>query len=412
MGVQAKLLKGMLYAKGLRFGELDGYERVIAGIFGRPDRPPIFLQPYTYAMSMHGLSSRRFFTEPAPFINASYNIAAYFGADNWSPTFDFYNIEAEAMGQKLVWRERSEPDVDTREPLVASRDDLKKLKPPVAGRSGRMPYVLESYKRYQEVTGIPPIAYACAPFTLAVLVRGYVNFVRDMRRDPAFAHTLLEFLSMEVVCPWIDRMAEVTNTSMVVMDDAWASAPNATTQMMREFCLPYTEKVIRTTNSAMRTVMGTGSWGEKEVADPREILDIKMEMLTAGNSLKALRPFYLLVWNEDYEVVGIPKIRAYAEEKGVCLLLNIRPDLIEEGPVERIVENVAKVIGEGAGDGRFGLLINLVPVGTPVEHVHAAVGAAKQFGTYPVGRLEPEDFRMPSFASFDEWVRKEGLKVE
>ncbi len=411
MGVTAKLLKGTLYAKGLRFGELDSYERVIAGIFGKPDRAPIFLQPYTYAMSMHALSARRFFSEPVPFVNASYNTATYFGADSWSPVFDFYNIELDALGQKLIWRENTEPDVDTRQPLVASEDDFKKLKPPVAGKSGRMPFVLESYRLYEEVTGIPPIGYACSPFTMAVLIRGYVNFLRDMRRNPAFAHSLLEFLSMEVVCPWIDKIAEVTNTSMVVMNDAWASAPNMTTPIVREFCLPYLEKVIRATNSAMRTVMGTGSWGEKEVADPREILNIKMEMLTAGNSFKALRPFYLLVWSEDYEVVGIPKIRAYAEEKGVCLLLNIKPALIEEGPVDRIVENVVKLIGEGAGNGKFGLLINLVPLGTPVEHLHAAVAAIKQFGAYPVGRLERADFRMPSFAPFDEWVRKEGLPV-
>jgi uroporphyrinogen decarboxylase len=412
MGVTAKLMKGTLYGMGLRFGELDGYERLIAGIYGRPDRVPIVLQPYTYAMAMHGLSARRFFTEPEPFINASRNMAVYFGVDFWSPVFDFYNIELDALGQKLIWREKSEPDVDTREPLVSSEDEFKRLKPPVAGKSGRMPYVLEAYKRYMDIMGVPPMAYACSPFTMAVLIRGYVNFLRDMRRNPQFAHRLLEFLSMEVVVPWIDKMVEVTGTAIVVMSDAWASAPNMTTPMVREFCLPYVEKVIRATNSAMRTVMDSGSWGEKEVADPREILDVKMDMLTPGNSLKALRPFFLLVWNEDYEVVGIPKIRAYAEEKNVCLMLNIRPDLIEEGPVERIVENVAEVVGKGAGKGRFALLINLVPVGTPVEHAQAAVAAARQFGRYPVGGIKPSEFAMPSFRQFDEWLRADGLPVE
>ena len=114
MGLTAKLLKGTLYAGGLRIGKLDGYERLIAGIYGRPDRVPIILQPYTFAMAQHGLPARRFFTEPEPFVNASRNTAAYFGADSWSPIFDFYNIELEALGQKLIWRENSEPDVDTR----------------------------------------------------------------------------------------------------------------------------------------------------------------------------------------------------------------------------------------------------------------------------------------------------------
>jgi len=33
-----------------------------------------------------------------------------------------------------------------------------------------MPYVLESYERYADLMGIPPMAYACSPFTMAVLI--------------------------------------------------------------------------------------------------------------------------------------------------------------------------------------------------------------------------------------------------
>jgi len=65
-------------------------------------------------------------------------------------------------------------------------------------------------------------------------------------------------------------------------------------------------------------------------------------------------------------------------------MLNIRPDLIEQGPPQRIAGTVRKVIMEGAGGGRFVLLINLVPTGVLVEYVHAAVAAAKRFGAYPI----------------------------
>ena len=411
MGVITKLLKGTAYARGVRVGHLDGFERLIAGIYGRPDRVPVILQPYTYAMAMHGLTSDVFFRQAVPFINASSNMANYFGVDFWSPVFDFYNIEPDALGQKLIWRENSEPDVDTSNPLIAAQADLDRLKPPVPGVSGRMPFVLESYRRYMDLMGLPPMCYCCSPFTMAVLVRGYVNFLRDMKRAPAFAHRLMEFLSMEVVVPWVDKMVEVTNASIVVMSDAWASAPNMTTAMVREFCLPYVQKVIKATNSPMRTVVDSGSWGEKETADPREILDIKMEMM-AGNPLKALRPFFLLVWNEDYEVVGIQKIRKYAEEEKVCLMLNIRPNLLEEGPREAIVRTVKGLIHEGAGDGRFVLLINLVPVGTPVENVHTAVAAVKQYGTYPITPgFEDDALEPPEFEAWDSWLRRAGLPV-
>jgi hypothetical protein len=412
MAVMMKLNKAILYSHGLHLGRLDGFERLIAGIYGTPDRVPVIVQPYTYAMGMHGLSAKTFFSEPRPFIHASWNMAQYFKIDFWSPVFDFYNIELDALGQKLIWRDRSEPDVDTSDPLIKTEEDLKRLRPPQPGLDGRMPYVLESYKLYMDLMGVPPMGYVCSPFTMAVLIRGYVNIIRDMRRNPAFVHRLMEFLSMEVVVPWIDKLVEATNAAIVTMSDAWASQPNVTTEMVREFCLPYIEKIIRATNSPLRTVLDTASWGERSVQDPREVLDLKMDMMVPGNTFKALRPFFLLVWNEDYEEIGIPLARNYAAEKKVGLLLNLRPNLIEEGPPEAIVNNVRKLIGESAGKGRLVLLINLVPIGTPVEHVHAAVAAIKQFGAYPIAPdLDGTEFLMPEFIPFEDWLKKEGLPI-
>ncbi|MFW6113854.1 MAG: uroporphyrinogen decarboxylase family protein, partial [Actinomycetota bacterium] len=157
MGMMMKLNKALLYAWGLRLGQLDGFERLIAGIYGRPDRLPVITQPYTYAMGLHGLAGHRFFSEPEPFVNASYNMATYFGFDFWTPVFDFYNIELEALGQKLIWRDRSEPDVDSSNPLIKGEEDLSGLRPPTPGRDGRMPYVLESYRRYMDLMDVPPM---------------------------------------------------------------------------------------------------------------------------------------------------------------------------------------------------------------------------------------------------------------
>ena len=222
----------------------------------------------------------------------------------------------------------------------------------------------------------------------------------------------MEFLSMEVVAPWIRTLIRETGTSIVAMSDAQASPPIVSPKMIREFCLPYIEKIVRATSTPQCTVSDTGTWGESKVKDPKLMLDIKMDMMRSGNRLHSLRPYYLLVWQEDYEKVGIPAVRAYAEEKKVCLMLNIKPLLIESGPVEEIAESVRNVMRDGAGSGRFAFLINMVPPGTPVEHVHAAVAAARQFGRYPIGS-DPDRmvFRKPAFEPFDSWVKKNGLDV-
>jgi hypothetical protein len=119
-----KLAKGILYGKGVHLGTLDGYERLIAAIYGTADRVPVILQPYLYAMYLKGLSSQRFFREPIPFIHASYNTARYFGVDAFSPVFDFYNIEAEALGQSLTWDEQREPAVNSYDFLIKEKKDL------------------------------------------------------------------------------------------------------------------------------------------------------------------------------------------------------------------------------------------------------------------------------------------------
>ena len=49
-------------------------------------------------------------------------------------------------------------------------------------------------------------------------------------------------------------------------------------------------------------------------------------------------------------------------------------DLIEAGPPAKIAATVADLIRQGGGDGRFVLLINLVPVGAPVvSQAHVAL---------------------------------------
>ena len=412
MRAMIKQGRALAYARGLRLRKPDGYERLVAGVFGTPDRIPLVAHPYTYAMDMHALTARTFFTQPRPFVHACSNFARYFAIDFWSPSFDFCNIELEALGQKLIWSERGEPRVDASHPLLASEGDLSRLRPPRPGKDARMPFVLESYRRYLDLVGIPPVAHACSPFSMAALARGHASFLQDMRGNPAFAHRLMEFLSMEVVVPWIERMAEVSGASLVVMCDPWASHPGVTADLTREFCLPYIEKVVRATGSPLRTVTDTGSRGERAAGNPREALDLKMEMAAAGNRLKSLRPLFLLVWDEDYEEVGIPLVKGYAEERKVCLLLNLRPELIASGPPEAIVEGVRGLVREGAGEGRSALLIDRVPRGTPVEHVHTAVAAARQFGVYPIiPDLHTQTFLPPECIPFEEWWRRDGLPV-
>jgi uroporphyrinogen-III decarboxylase len=343
-------------------GRPDGYTQFSAALFGVTDRIPVVVQPGLYAMALHGLSSRRFFCEAETFVHASHNMAVYFDFDGWSPIFDANNIEAEALGQPLVWREGMEPWVDSDNLLLKERIDLDRLTPPIPGQSGRMPFVLESYQRFAELTRTAPVCASCAPFTLAAQLRGTKTLIMDMYRDPGFVDRLLTFLSQEVVVPWIRKLSADTGASAVVMWDAEARPPIMSPSLIRRFCLPHVEAVIQATRSAACMVIDAAAWGEDQVADHGETLEIK----------------------------------AYAGRQQVSRVLNLQSDTFRAGSAGQVVDAVCKLLEEGEQDGSAVLLINHIPVGTPVEHVHAAVAAARQFGLLPInGPLDRQAFRNP-----------------
>jgi uroporphyrinogen-III decarboxylase len=268
--------------------------------------------------------------------------------------------------------------VDSDNLLLKERVDLDRLAPPIPGHSGRMPFVLESYQRFANLTGVSPVCACCSPLTLAAQVRGTKTLIMDMYRDPAFVDRLLTFLGQEVVVPWIRKLIESTGASAIVMWDAEARPPIMSPSLIRRFCLPHVEAVIRETSSPTCAVIDAAAWGEEQVADHGETLEIK----------------------------------AYASRQKVSRVLNLRPDVWCVDSAGQVVDAVCQLLEEGEQDGSAVLLINHIPVGTPVEHVHAAVAAARQFGVLPInGLLDRQPFRNPQTVPFQQWMRQRGLVV-
>jgi len=50
---------------------------------------------------------------------------------------------------------------------------------------------------------------------------------------------------------------------------------------------------------------------------------------------------------EDYEEIGIALVRSYADENKVCLMLDLAPSLIEQGPPQAIADAVRKGMRRG-----------------------------------------------------------------
>lgn len=373
----------------------QGMEEVAASIRRRLEKLragesgiPVGAQMHDHAAYLARVPVLKFYTEPRLYVETMLRAVDYYQLDVPMCLSDVYNIEAEALGQRMVYRDHCMPEIDYTEPLVQGPQDLSRLKAPDPYRDGRMPRVLEINHYFQEVTGLWPALAFCAPFSLAVGVRGYYNLVRDMRKDPSFAHALLEFLTMEALVPWLKILAKespggaspYSPEAFLPVDapiarkaisafgaDAWASVPVVDLKILREFVLPYVLKLQET----LGEIHVAGWWGESHLpgSGPEEMLEMKVQCL-GGKALLILDP--------DVDKLGPARFRAFSAPRGVALILGLDANLLRDGPIEEIAARVRRYIKEGFSEAGLFLFLNNLPADTPPAHVKAAVSATKQ----------------------------------
>ena len=108
---------------------------------------------------------------------------------------DVYNVEAEALGCRVVYFEDSNDCPGIAEPIVNSAADLTKLHIPEPQRDGRMPLYLGVARQLQAELGGEMILRGAVtgPYSMAAQLIGAENFVLLTIEDPRFARQALEF---------------------------------------------------------------------------------------------------------------------------------------------------------------------------------------------------------------------------
>ncbi|MBU2550643.1 MAG: hypothetical protein KKB20_19700 [Proteobacteria bacterium] len=367
-----------------------------------PARPvAILAQCNDHPARLAGIPAPRFFTDAEVFARTQVLVQAYYGFDVLVAPWDVYNIEAEALGQKLVYHDQGIPDAVRNEPLIRTQADLDRLRPPDPYRDGRMPWVHQVIKRFAELTGRPARAYFCAPFSLAVNIRGYENLLEDIYDSPEFVHRLFTFLCDEVLAPYIQSIRDVSGYPDLPADgnDAWASPPMISPDMVDEFVVAYT---LRLREKAGTRVVTRGNWGDSHCRDLERFLDQKLEC----------SPGFLGVLDPDLHAIGAERIKAFADKRRVHVTAGIDARLLREGPVEAIVDRVKQYIDAMARDGRGVVMLNQIPAETPPEHIHAAVAACRAYGRFPMpDNLDEVAFELPRRESFAEFLRLKGESI-
>ncbi len=356
-------------------------------------------QSNDHSAHLAGISTKRFFTDAQTFAKTQLLISEYYQVDVPSNFWDVYNVEAEALGQEIIYPEDGIPDVDRTRPLIRTPADLDRLKPSDPYKSGRLPWIQAVNRYYLEMTGKLDRVYFTAPFSLAVNIRGYENLVGDMYARPDFVHRLFKFLCDDVLGPHIEALRSEAGMPDLMMDgrDAWASPPLITLDMMDEYVVTYTERLRAQLGD---NVITRGNWGDAKSGDPERFF---------GQKLRC-SPGALSVLDPDLHAVGPDRVKEFANRSDVVVAAGVDAALLKDGPVEDIVARIKFYIDRLARDGRCMIHLNQIPADTPPEHIHAAVAACHTFGSLPVGEdLNAVAFEVPQRESFSEFLQNKGI---
>jgi uroporphyrinogen-III decarboxylase len=364
-----------------------------------PAAVPILAQINEHVFRLFGADMREAYTNAGKFVEMNLAVFEYYGLDLPGFYYDIYNIEAEALGQRLNWDPRRMPDIDRGNPLLREPRDLDRLKPPDFRKAGRMPFVLEVMKRCHD-RGVPVRIRFCSPFSLAVNVRGIENLLLDILTAPPFAHRLLKFLTEEVLMPWVQAQREAIGKPEAFGNgaDAAASPPLVNVEILGEFVAPY---VLRM-NEKIGNVSSMGYWGYsylyRDPAKFRRMLEL----------MAAMSPGLLMCLDPDVNRTGPEPYVQFARERKMPMMIGIDTVLLQEGPREKIIDRCRRYVLAGSQAERLTIFLNDVSVNTSPENLHAAIAAVRQFGKLPVEERPPESFRMPDIIPFASFMERRG----
>jgi len=328
---------------------------------------PFSAQMHEFAMREGGIPGNEFYTDAKKLVRGVLETCRDFKFDTPFLLWDVYNVEAEALGAKLVLFEDMAPAIDNVEPLIRDERDLARLKAPDPYSSGRMPMIMEALHEYRALTGVTPPPCYCAPFTLASHCLTFENLIVQIKTNPGFVHRVMEFLVDEVIAPYMNALlTEFPDAPVADGSDAVASLPFITQDMLEEFALAYIERLQRQT---IKPAICDNWWGDSHTKDLEGIWQQKLRAT----------PDYLKVQDPDLFVVGADSVVDYAIEHDLPFTLGVDNNILQNGPFDEIEKRIHEYMEAAERSGKGTLYLCSLSAVTPAENVRFAIDCIHRF---------------------------------
>jgi uroporphyrinogen decarboxylase len=337
-------------------------ERTVAALTGKPyDRIPVNLLISDHAARVIGVSVGDYNQSAQLLAKGQIEAWRRYGADNVNTGPGLTGI-AEAIGSRIAFPD-STPYVT--ENVVKEEADLDRLSVPDPEKAGRLPLFLEAATKVLHEVGdqVGLAMTTSGPFTTAAAIRGTDRFLRDLHKNPQFAHRLLRLATDSILR---FAAAAIGVGARIGLADPTASGTMISPKQFREFALPYLNEVTSGITQLSGFAPSLHICGNTSKIWP-EMADTGVSVLSLDDAV-------------DLEAAKI------AVGSRVALLGNIRPTAaMYLGTPDDVRDNVRECLAK-AWDTPKGYILGLgcgLPIDTPPENIHALVRAARDLGRWP-----------------------------
>ncbi len=340
--------------------EMTPVERSAAIKSGRSyDRIPCSPMVAEHVIWSTGITVKDYLYNPKLAAEAQARAFEFFGYDSVSVSPDHHGF-AEAMGCKFSYTDYERPQIADH--VLKTQEDIDRLEPIDPKKTGRLKLCLEAVARLQDLVGkkVKVGSGMGGPMTCASLMRGADHLLRDMKKNPAAVHKIMEVNTQNL----INYMAACWEYGVgCSMGDSFASCTVISPRDFRTFVKPYLKRV------ADWQIKNIGGAGNLHICgDSRPIWDDMVELGFSSISL-----------DNDMDLAEAREIMG----SKVALKGNVKPvETMLYGTVADVMRASRECIDK-CGENPRGFNLSsgcTLPVQTPVENVAAMVNAARLWG--------------------------------
>jgi len=318
----------------------------------RADRIPFVPAIYEHKAALVGASPSRVCRDADLLYQALLRELETYDPDMLVIGIDVYNVEAEALGCKVVYFENSNDVPGIVEPIIDSPAGLSKLGVPDPESAARMPVYLEVAKRLYREIGQDIIVRGAVtgPYSMAAELIGAEKFVLLTMDDPGFAHQVMEFcakVTVEFGKAFLRRGVEP------IMFDSRATPTLASPRVVKQLLMPvYRDYVLPELKAAGGRYLPLIIGG-----NTTSIIDDLIA--TGATQFLSDRPANLKKWCEKALAARVP-VRA-----------NVDAVLVNRGPESAIRRQAMEILRDCHAHPGFLLGCGVVAYDGKKEHVLA-----------------------------------------